>query len=168
MLSTKKILASTAIVIIVAPVFLYVALFIQQKRVQHLMKEKLENASLQCIVLNHTDFKWVEENKEIEINGRLFDVKHFSKKDGKIYFTGLYDYEEDLVKKQMADFVNKDNNNNNLPQQQLLQFLFNPAIIKNEEFVVNRIFLLHKIEYLFYKEDLVLRSCPCFYPPPNS
>ncbi len=167
MFSNKKILALTAIIIIVAPVFLNFALFIKEKSVQHSMKEKLENASLQCIIAKEGNYRWVKFNKEIEIDGRLFDVKHFSKKDGQTYFTGLYDYQEDLVKKKMRDLVNKDNKNN-LPQQQLLKFLFNPAININDQFVFDRSVLFTKNEYGIFEEEIVFRPFQCFTPPPNS
>jgi len=167
MLSIKKILAFTAMVIIVAPVFVFLSFFIKQKIIQHTMIEKLENASLKCIALSHGEFKWVKENKEIEVNGKLFDVKYFSVRDGKIYFIGLYDNEEDEVKKKINDFA-KNNDTNKIPQQALIKFLFYPAINTNEQFVFYSPDSFIKNEYCFFQEEEVFRHSQKFSPPPNN
>lgn len=166
MLSIKKILATTALVVIAAPIFLFTLLFVKQKIVQHAVTEKLESASLRCISLTSGAFKWVKENKEIEINGRLFDVKHYTQKDGKMYFTGLYDYEEDLIKKQIADLCRNENKNNS-PCEHLLQFLFNPAIANNQEYIFLTIISVNENVYSLYKDVVYFTAQQILIPPPK-
>lgn len=166
MLRIKKILAFAAMIIIVAPIFIFCTLLIKQKLVQHHMTEKLENASLQTIIVNDGQFIWVKENKEIEINKRLFDVKYYTTKNGKTVFTGLFDEEESKIKKAMADFIKHDENNK-IPNEQLLKYLFNPSINFKEDFAIQHFIGYVKTKYLFFNNKAVSITLPAFTPPPN-
>ena len=166
MLRIKKILAFAAMMVIIAPIFIFFSLLIKQKVIQHQMTEKLENASLQSIIVNDGQFIWVKENKEIEINRRLFDVKYYTSKNGKTVFTGLFDEEENKIKKAMADFIEHDENNK-IPNEQFLKYLFNPSINFKEDFAIQHFIGYVKTQYLFFNNKAVSISLPAFTPPPN-
>ena len=75
------------------------------------MKERMENQSLHSITLANNEIHWAKKGKEILVNGKMFDVKSITCKNGLTTFYGLYDEEETLLKtvfekgckKKMAD-----------------------------------------------------------------
>lgn len=81
-------------------------------RVRHEMKEKLEHASLSTVSVPVNEVQWVEKEKEIKINGRLFDVKTQYNENGCIVFIGLYDEEEKALRNVASGQQNPDWLNN--------------------------------------------------------
>lgn len=65
---------------------------------------------LQTLVLKKTDFTWFKENKEITINGKLFDVRSFYKENGQYVFKGIYDDDETELNKELNNGINERNN----------------------------------------------------------
>jgi hypothetical protein len=92
------------------PLILSAFFLIQLKMVQHRAKEKLENNRLHTIVLDKKEFNWYKKNKEISIDGKLFDVKSYSEADGKHVFTGIYDHEETALNNLLQTHTNKEKN----------------------------------------------------------
>lgn len=83
---------------------------IQLKLIQHKAKEKLEKNMLHTIVLDKNEFNWYKKNKEISIDGKLFDVKSFSQTNGKYIFKGIYDHEETALNKKLHNSTNERKN----------------------------------------------------------
>ena len=96
---------------------------VRQAYVQHEMKEKLESSLLQTIILNPDEIHWVKSGKEIRIGKQLFDVKTYSIKNGKAYFTGLYDHEERLIEKQFSHFGDHHSKKDSLTLSKLFSLL---------------------------------------------
>jgi hypothetical protein len=63
-------------------------------RIWQQMEEKLESGQLQTIVVPVQNFHWYEENREIIVDGMMFDVKTISLEDDHYIVTGLFDEEE--------------------------------------------------------------------------
>lgn len=85
--------------LLLLPLLFIAGLQLKQLQVQHEAKERLEKQSLHTLVLDR--LTWVKKNKEIRVDGHLFDIKsvHF---DGKKYtVTGLYDHEEMAIEKKL-------------------------------------------------------------------
>lgn len=114
------------LMLIAAPFIFFICFFVQQKVMQHRMLEKLEQASLQTISINKADIIWVKENREALIEGKLFDVKSFSINSNTIILTGLYDKDEDTLKKDYVSIFHS-NKNESLPTNELV--LINKSII---------------------------------------
>ena len=94
------------------PVWLFVYWQVQQLIVQHEMEEKLEHAQLQTIRLTATAVQWHKKNKEIVIDGRLFDVKSQSISNGIATFTGLFDDEETVIRQQVNRLMQQQQDKN--------------------------------------------------------
>jgi len=58
------------------------------------MEERLERSNLQTISVPVKDFHWYEENREIVVDGMMFDVKSIERKGDEYIITGLFDKEE--------------------------------------------------------------------------
>ena len=65
-----------------------------------MMKERLEEGlPLHTITLADPMIHWVKKNREILVNGKMFDIKSYTQANGFTTFTGLYDEQETQLKK---------------------------------------------------------------------
>ncbi len=163
----KKILTMIMLLIVVAPLLLYTVYLVKQKLIQHQMLESLESSSLQIVSINSIDFKWEKANKEVIINGELFDVKSFEMKDGKVILKGLYDVEEKKLKNNYAKLFHQKNDNPSPLDKLLLKFIFATAILRNTIYT-NWFSCFTKPSYFNYSQNLLTTISVVYTPPPNS
>lgn len=96
------------------------------------MKERIEKESLQSIVLDNSEVRWIKEGKEILIEGKLFDIKSSRQQDNNtVIFWGLFDIEETELEKSLYKKLDKNLAEQNQLLAQLFHYLqniyFNPA-----------------------------------------
>ncbi len=168
LIKLKKILAFVMLTLIAAPFIFFVCFLLQQKVQQHHMLEKLENASLQSISINKADIIWVKENKEVLIEGKLFDIKSYAILNDKIILTGLFDKDEDAIKKNYADKL-QSNKNESLPTNELiLKCMFCCAIndfdVEDGTCTFNNLLLKN---YFLLSPKSVSQYLSVYTPPPN-
>jgi hypothetical protein len=122
---TKKITASLFTLLGFAPLLFIIVTSIKQQEIHQIMKQQLETRMLRTITLAKKDANWVNEGKEILVDGRMFDVKSFKVlPTGEITFTGLYDDDETaLVNNIRKNQQNENNNSNGKLIIQLFQIL---------------------------------------------
>ncbi len=152
---------------VAAPFFLFVVFGVKQKIIQHQMLEQLESASLQTITINKVDITWVKKNKEIIVNGKLFDVKSYTVAGDKIILTGLYDDDEDKLKKEFANLMHQKKNEPAPLEQLVLKFILIAVINQNQQTNVFTCNQNTKLVYPFHSEVAVYQSVPVTNPPPN-
>ena len=58
------------------------------------MREKLQRENLQTITIQVNEFRWYEENREIVVDGTMFDVKSIVRRGNSYIITGLFDEAE--------------------------------------------------------------------------
>ena len=101
-------------VIALIPVLFVCCFLIQQQIIRHEMKEKLEQQSLHTITATAKDFHWMEEGKEIMVDGKMFDIHSYSQKNGTYFFTGLFDEEETSLVQQLEKTTDRTHDNKTL------------------------------------------------------
>ena len=164
--SKKKIVAFVFVIITLCPVIAFYTLSICKKIVQHQMEEKMERSLLQTIVAKKGSFTWIKMNKEILINGKMFDVKSYKINVEETTFKGLYDEDE----KKIVQDINELSSEKNEPLQptlQLLKVLLATYTIEVSDYPNNVIFKEIKNEYFNYDELLAFHHTSIFLPPPN-
>lgn len=67
---------------------------VNEYRIWQEMEEKLESAQLQTIIVPVNEFHWYDENREIIVDGMMFDVRSISRQNDRYIVTGLFDEEE--------------------------------------------------------------------------
>jgi hypothetical protein len=167
MRSQKKIMAFAMLLLIAAPLFLFVGFIVKQKIIQHQMLEQLEKTSLQTITVNKADILWAKKDKEVIINGKLFDVKSYVIAGDEIIVTGLYDTAENKLKKELTSLMHSKRNESAPLEQLILKFIFTAAINQNQQ---NELFFCSqniKIIYPLHNEAAICQSLPVSTPPPN-
>lgn len=149
------------------PVLVITGFLVKQKVIQRRMSERLEKTPLQTITADIAEVRWVKKNKEVEVHGRMFDVKKFQVNGNKITLTGLYDNEEHALKKELAG-LHKQKKDNSAPIKQLVLKFLNASAI-NEIYSAVEFYTGKNTvkEYFPYKDDLVNRFIRVITPPPN-
>lgn len=167
MFRSKKILAAILLLIAAAPIFFFAGFLFKQKIIRHEMKEKLEGNFLQTITVGKADFKWVKKNKEIIIDGRLFDVKGYRIKNDSLFFTGLYDEAEQKLKKDFAGILQQKKNETAPLEQLILKLILTAVVKKNTEAAFLSLTKSVKTIFPVYNEVAVTQSIAVNTPPPN-
>lgn len=102
-LTGKKNIALLFIILSSLPWAFVLFFYVNEMRIKHEMKEKIEAAmEMRQLTLHKNQFQWIKKNNEIIVSGKMFDVKNWQQQGNKFHFTGLYD--EDETK--LADEVN--------------------------------------------------------------
>jgi hypothetical protein len=130
----RQILLNTAIgialLVLMLPL-LYVADFAIERTLHRLeVRRQIRQASLQTLVLDAQQLRWVEKGKEILVAGEYFDVEAFRIENGKAFVTGFFDHREtEMHKAFLKQNHHKDLAAGGAPQiaQWLLQQWGSPA-----------------------------------------
>jgi hypothetical protein len=131
MFKRKKILAFSMLLIVAVPLFFFIGFVVKERMIKNEMRDNLETSSLKTIIVNEADVQWADENKEVIINGNLFDVKSYTVADGKITLTGLFDTDEVTLHSQLQNFMQQKDDSNTPLNQMAFKFLFSPLYINS-------------------------------------
>ena len=95
--------------------------YIHERVVEHKMEERLE-ASMDhhTVTIADNKIKWEEKDREIWVDGKLFDIKTSHSENGSTTFTGLYDYEETEIKKLLQENLDRNSRNDDQILAQLI------------------------------------------------
>lgn len=122
------------VLLLAIPLLFSIGFLLKQRFVQMDMQEKLENSSLQTITIPIDQLVWVIPDKEIMIDGKLFDIHSMDRAGKSLIFTGLFDKDEDRIKQQLMTILSKQDNDNKTRENSLLLLLFS-TFYSNEEVV---------------------------------
>lgn len=166
MLNKKNILAFSMLLLVVAPLLFFIGFLVKREIIYHKMMEKLESASLHTITIRLADVNWTKKNKEVMIDGKLFDVKYAEIIADKINLTGLFDDEETKLEKNISTAFHSNKNQQTPFSQLKLKFIFN--FYFNEDHLSNSIFVFQsKKAYSTFNEVAVTNCSTVASPPPN-
>lgn len=103
MSGAKKHITAFALLLLVAlPLLVSVGYLLQKQYVRHQMKEQLEKANLQTLLLQPDQLHWAEAGKELWINHQLFDVKEIQITHKGYRIKGLFDTQETSINQKVA------------------------------------------------------------------
>lgn len=109
----RWLIAFAMLALLSMPTLLFLFWKVQQIIVRYEMTEKLEYAQMQTIEIPASSVQWYEKDREIIVDGHMFDVKSFEQIPGKdvVRFTGLFDMEEEEIKKKVQKLLNQQEEN---------------------------------------------------------
>jgi hypothetical protein len=160
-------MAVAMLIVISMPIGLFVTWKVQQLIQKHEMMEKLEHAQLQTIILPETSVEWYEEDKEIIVNGRLFDVKSYRKIPGTIdvSFTGLFDDAETEIEAKVKKLLRHKEKND--AAKKLLAWLFFCPLQDTE--TITRVYLMNEPDFTLYiTHSIPIPDLSVPSPPPKA
>ena len=140
----KSISATGMLILLGLPGFLILHYQVMQLHIQHQMEEKLEEMYIQTVRVPVNEIQWYKQDKEIIIEGKLFDIKSLSIVNRVAEFKGLFDEKETSIKEMI----------NQLQQQQEKNNPINSTAAKFFSLVL-------------FQDDLLPYSFPCCLFPPS-
>jgi hypothetical protein len=158
----------TMMIIMAAPLLFYAGYFIKQKQIQSQMVSKLKHNILSTITIKQDDIKCVKSNKEILVNGRLFDVNSIVKKADCFEITGLFDVDEDLLQKELTDFNNQKNKGDSPINQLMKKYLSSDAFFHEPDFSFATNVFGIQCFYSTYSGNVIQQLLPVDSPPPKA
>jgi hypothetical protein len=166
--SLKKISSFLLLTLLAAPLIIFLCFVVQQKILQHRMIEKIEHSPLQSISLHYSDSIWIKKNKEVLVNGKLFDVKSYTFVNDNIILVGLYDNEEDALKDEYRILLQAKKNKSILLDELILKLIFTYAIIENKP--TKNLLANSHIKNIFYRfsQNSINQYLSVNTPPPNT
>lgn len=148
--------------ILAIPLLFSVSVLVKQQIAQSLRNEKFSKEILQTITVSSAAIYWVKPEKEVLFNGKLFDVKSYTKNGNSISLTGFFDDKEDKLVQQIVKLALQKNQSGSPFSQPAIKFLFFPAYAIQHE--INAELNWKYIKQLYYQYDEVIPTPPCSAP----
>lgn len=131
------------------------------------MVEKMERENLQVITVDAASVIWLQDNKEILINGKPFDIRSISRNGNKLTISGLYDQREEKLQEQLETYNHAENSpsasgNSLLLLSFTIWYLPNHTIDLYTPFVVQSGQTLQK-----YQDNICRLNKQIIVPPPR-
>lgn len=163
----KKITAFFLLLVALAPIVNLFIIPLQQQWIRHRMEEQLESGIQHEVLLAENEVRWIDNGKEMLVDGRMFDVKQIVHQgDGTLRVTGLFDDEESSLLRQLEQNQDKNNTGGN---QVLVQFFgFQPGLPVTET-IATDILTVNKTQRQLRDVDEILTiSKKILTPPPQA
>jgi hypothetical protein len=168
MLTVKKQLTAFGLLLLVAlPLVLSVCMFVAQKTLQSQRQNRFTTEQIQTVVISAEKFAWVQDEKEVLINGRLFDVKSIKKLGQTLELTGFFDHKEDRIVKHLKNTEQQKNNSNSLLNQLTFNFIFLPNYKETTTFSIQNNWQFIASSFPSYTESVTSMAYPAIVPPPK-
>lgn len=163
----KQIIALGLLLLVALPLVVSVCIFLKQTVLQNQRKQRFETEELQTITVSSEKVNWVKPEKEILIEGKLFDVKSFKASGTNVVFTGFYDHKEDNLVKHIKG-LNQQKNDSNGPANRLaVKFLFCPTYKEPITFSIQNNWQIIARKFPVYAEVISHMTYPTIAPPPK-
>jgi hypothetical protein len=163
----RSVMAVAMLIVISMPVGLLLTWKMQQLIQKHEMMEKLEHAQLQTITIPETSFEWYEADKEIIVDGRLFDVRSYYKIPGTINvsFTGLFDDAETEIEDKVKKMLRQKEKND--AARKMLAWLFFCPLQETE--IISRVHFISAPDFTLYiTHNIPIPDLSIPAPPPKA
>ena len=164
----KKITAFGLLLLVAIPLFFSVAFLVKQKIIHYLREERFDTELLQTITVSPEEFHWVEQGKEIMIEGKLFDVESYKTEGNKVLLTGFFDDKEDELMKHVKELTEQKDKSKSPFSQQVLKLLLSPAYTNHSEITYDLNWKIISQQYYPFTEIIPAAASHCLTPPPRS
>ncbi|MFZ1305159.1 MAG: hypothetical protein WAT20_09435 [Ferruginibacter sp.] len=159
----KKIFTAFVLLLILAtPLFFSISVLVKQQIAQAQRNEKFSKEILQTITVATSAVYWVKPEKEILFNGKLFDVKSYSKNGSSLSLTGFFDHKEDKLVQQIVKLALQKNQFGSPLSEPAIKFLFFPAYASQHETTDEICWQFVSQQYCQFDE--MIPTAPCRLP----
>ncbi|MFZ6024896.1 MAG: hypothetical protein ACOYVG_10655 [Bacteroidota bacterium] len=157
----RKITAFALLLLVAFPLMGFVLFHYQQKSIRAEMKKAFKSKELSTIRVR--ELKWFKKDKEILVNGTLFDVSTIAKQpDGTYIVKGLYDHQEQKLHR-LLDKTTEEN------KKSPLLVLYASCFVSNQSnfaYSILRNTTLPRNIHGAYYENLIPQFQPGIIVPP--
>lgn len=151
---------------VAVPLFFSAGFFIQQQVVRHQMKQELNEKLLQTVSLPADKAVWLNEKKELIIDGRLFDVASWQISNNELTATGLFDEDEDKLNKKLQQLIGQNNDSPSPLNELMADFFSLPFYSEAFDFTTGSHWLyVSEVKYNYAESIPAAPSLSDLYPP---
>lgn len=162
----KQIIALLFILIAAVPLFFSMKFIVQEGLLHQAVEKKMKLVKLQTITIAKKDIVWVKAGKEILLENKFFDVKHYHTIDGMVALTGYFDTEEDELISSYKKQTEKNNRNNPF-NNSVVKFLFSTDYTCYKELLLEKNWHLVSTAWPVFEEKLLQHTKQPLIQPPN-
>ena len=106
---TRKYLTTVMLALILMPAIYSIYFQLQTEIIHSRMWRMLQGEASGVVMIHHSKLYWMEKDREILVNGLMFDVKSIEKVGDSLRITGEYDYEESGLYEKLESLHEEDN-----------------------------------------------------------
>ena len=163
---TKKTISIGLLIASTIPWLFVLVFHIREQVIHHRMEERLEASMIHhTVTIADNEIHWEEKDREIWVDGKLFDIKSSHSENGVTHFTGLYDDEETILKKQLKENLDRNGHNDKHLISQLISSL--QQLFFEEYSETTGIFFTTRSALAFDSQQLPFPFCDISTPPPQ-
>lgn len=168
MTTAKKQFVSFGMMLLLAlPLFFTVGIYIKQQLIQHRREARFKTELLKVVTVKAKEVNWVKPGKEIQVGGKLFDVKSFKQNGSNIVFTGFFDSKEDKLVRHAKEIQQQKTKSDNPVNQSVAKFLFLPIFKEPAGFTIQNNWFFIFNRFPKYTESISDIPYPAIAPPPK-
>jgi hypothetical protein len=168
MLTAKKQLVAFGLLLLVAlPLVLSVGLLIKQKIVHFKREQRFGTELSKTVIISIEKQYWTKQEKEIMIDGKLFDVESIKKVGNTLELTGFFDQKEDKIVNHIKVIEQQKDNSNSPLNYLTVKFLFLPNFKEFTAFSIQNNWRIITRQFSLYAESLSNMAYPAVVPPPK-
>lgn len=164
----KKITAFGFLLLVAIPLFFSVAVLIKQINIHSLREERLNTEWLQTITVLPGEFHWVKPDREVMIDGKLFDVKSYITEGSNVLLTGFFDEKEDNLVNQIKDLEQQKNRSTGSLSHIAVTYLFSITYTNHSEITYEGDWKFISQQYYLFDEMLLNTPALSLIHPPRS
>jgi len=166
MFTKKKILAIVLLLAVITPLLVFTCFLVKQRWIENEMEDQLKSASLRTISIDINTVHWTKKNKELIIDGKLFDVRSYTVNGSRLILTGLYDNDEDVLNEQMKSFVQQKNGANAPLNHAVFNLLFPPLYNNTADAFAQNPWQVIALHFTPYQEEKIPSNTLSILSPP--
>lgn len=150
------------------PLLYSVLVTVKQKFIQSHREERYSKELLQTLSIADEKLVWVKKDKEVIIDGQLFDVKSYTSENGNILLTGFFDHKENNLVQQLINLSRHNSASENLLSCLAITILFTPVVTIEIEKSYEGYWKYISQHYFPYDEMIPQAPVFPFIQPPKS
>ncbi|MGZ5285776.1 MAG: hypothetical protein ACXWB9_01260 [Flavisolibacter sp.] len=162
-MNKRKTIAVAFLAFILIPLFFSGGLQLFQVYLKHRAEKRLDTETLADLKFPLHTVQWVEEGREIKVDGKMYDLESYHEAGGFLYGKGVHDEHESQVMNLLSDFNEKDQDNFIIRVLLLSQSIAVSIILVTIAFGINGL----KRPFTLYTRKKVATFYKKIYQPPR-
>ncbi|HMK04334.1 MAG TPA: hypothetical protein VK489_09090 [Ferruginibacter sp.] len=163
----KNITALGLLLLLAIPLIFSITVVIKQKVLQYQRRARFESEVLQTIRISPEKLYWIKPEKEILVDGKMFDVKSYHKEGDKISVTGFFDHKEEKMVNHMNTLLHQKSKPSSPYGHAMVKFLMLPLYHEPAGFSIQDNWKTIAQQFLNYTELIPTISYDAVAPPPK-
>ena len=163
----KKTTAGILALLVALPLLFSVFFLVKQNTIRVEAEDQLNTTSLQTITIPLSELHWLNNEKELLIAGKLFDVKSYTFANNTVTLAGLYDNNEDELVQELYTMVDHKNRSESDINDIIFKYLFFPVFTDQSPGINDVSWQMRVVHFARYVGIIPTPVSSVISPPPK-